>query len=214
MLKVENCKINGVEFQRCLEVFCADGTFNPTFDSCETLALDTDTVIVAIGQTVDETALPSVGLDTKKLSEIDPLTLQTDSEKVFVAGDMVTGPSSVVEAMANGLTAAESADRYLKGRHMRYGRAYEGPFITEFDIDTSRGSDSPRVEVKKRKYNGLGDFSETDSTISKDEALREAKRCYSCGEPFGKHRSCWFCLACEVECPEEAIWIEIPYLLR
>lgn len=213
-LKKENGRINGVDFQRCLEVTCADGTFNPTFDSCETLTLDADTVILTIGQRPDATALLSAGLDIERASEADPLTLQTDSENIFVAGDMVTGPSSVVIAMAHGLKAAESVDRYLKGKHMRYGRYYEGPFITEFDIDTVRGSDSPRVEVKKRKYGGNGDFSEPEATISKEEARREAKRCYSCGEPFGKHRSCWFCLACEVECPEEAIWIDIPYLLR
>ncbi|MBN1572862.1 MAG: FAD-dependent oxidoreductase [Deltaproteobacteria bacterium] len=214
MLHTEKGQINSVEFRRCIEVNCADGIFKPVFDSCETLGLDADTVIIAIGQRPDASALISAGLNMKKVAEIDHLTLQAGSENIFVAGDIVTGPSSVVEAMANGLVAAESADRYLKGRHMRYGRSYAGPIITEFDIDISRESDSPRVVTKKRKYNGSGDFSEIESTMSKDEALREAKRCYSCGEPFGKHRSCWFCLACEVECPEEAIWIEIPYLLR
>ena len=116
--------------------------------------------------------------------------------------------------MATGKTAAESADRYLKGKHMRFGRSYRGPIVIEFDIDASTASDSPRVKIKKRSYTGRGDFSEIESTMSREEVRREAKRCYSCGEPFGKHRSCWFCLACEVECPEEAIWIEIPYLLR
>ncbi len=213
-LKTDSGRINGVEFQRCLEVICVDGIFKAAFDSCETLSLDADTVIIAIGQRPDDTALISAGLDVKKVAKIDRLTLEADSENIFIAGDIVTGPSTVVIAMAYGFEAAESADRYLKGRHLRFGRSYEGPIITEFDIDTSSGSNSPRVVTKKRRYIGSGDFSEIETTISKDEARREAGRCYSCGEPFGKHRSCWFCLACEVECPEEAIWIEIPYLLR
>ncbi|MBN1881889.1 MAG: FAD-dependent oxidoreductase [Deltaproteobacteria bacterium] len=213
-LTTENDRITGVAFQRCLEVYCADGIFNPAFDSCETLTLAADTVIIAIGQRPDDAALVSAGLDMKKVQDIDPLTLQADSENIFIAGDVVTGPSSAVEAMAQGLEAAESVDRYLKGKHLRFGRSYAGPVVTEFDIDTSRGSDSPRVRTAKRKYTGTGDFSEIEVTLTQDEARREAKRCYCCGEPFGKHRSCWFCLACEVECPEEAIWIDIPYLLR
>ena len=46
------------------------------------------------------------------------------------------------------------------------------------------------------------------------KARAEAGRCYSCGAPFGKFRTCWFCLPCEVECPQEALWVDIPYLLR
>ena len=213
-LTTENGSISGVAFERCLEVNCVDGVFNPVFDSCEMLALDADTVIITIGQRPDTAALLSAGLDMKKINEIDQLTLQTDSENVFVAGDVVTGPSSAVDAMAQGCAAAESADRYLRGKHMRFGRSYAGPVVTEFEIDTSRGSDSPRIRTEKRKCGGTGDFSEIETTLSQDEARREAKRCYSCGDPFGKFRSCWFCLACEVECPEEAIWIDIPYLLR
>ena len=213
-LKTENGLISGAEFQRCLEVGCIDGIFNPVFDTCEMMTLDADTVIIAIGQKPDDMALLSANLDMKKVSEIDRVTLQANTENIFIAGDVVTGPSSAVGAMAQGLEAAESADRYLKGKHLSYGRSYAGPVITEFDIDTSTGSDSPRVKTKKRKYTGEGDFSEIETTLSKNEARKEAKRCYSCGEPFGKHRTCWFCLACEVECPEEAIWIDIPYLLR
>jgi NADPH-dependent glutamate synthase beta subunit-like oxidoreductase len=213
-LQTENGLITGVAFERCLAVNCTDGVFNPVFDSCETLALDADTVIVAIGQRSDDTTLQSAGLDMKKIKDIDRLTLQTDAGNIFVAGDVVSGPSSAVEAMAQGREAAESADRYLKGTHMRYGRSYPGPVVTEFDIDTGQGSDAPRIKIEKRTYRGEGDFSEIEATMSPDEARREAKRCYSCGEPFGMHRSCWFCLPCEVECPEKAIWVEIPYLLR
>jgi formate dehydrogenase major subunit len=48
---------------------------------------------------------------------------------------------------------------------------------------------------------------------SREEALAEAERCLDCGIPFGI-RTCWFCLPCEIECPEEALYVEIPYLLR
>ena len=213
-LQSENGRVTGAEFQRCLGVTCESGIFNATFDPGQTMAMDADAVMLTIGQRRDDTALRAAGLDPKGVSGIDPMTLQTDAGNIFLAGDMVTGPSSVIDAMAHGKNAAESTDRYLSGRHMRFGRSYPGPIITEFDIDTSLADDRPRVQPEKRRYGGPGDFSELEPTLSTREAQQEAKRCYSCGGPVGKYRSCWFCLACEVECPAEAMWIEIPYLLR
>jgi len=65
-----------------------------------------------------------------------------------------------------------------------------------------------------RIFQGKGDFEELEQCIDEDIARQEAKRCCSCGEPFGKYKTCWFCLPCEAECPESALWVEIPYLLR
>ena len=47
-----------------------------------------------------------------------------------------------------------------------------------------------------------------------EQARTEASRCLSCGGPTGHYRNCWFCLPCEVECPEQALYVNIPYLLR
>ncbi len=212
--RTQNGRVRAVEFQRCLEIFGPDGTFAPSFESCETMSLDADTVILTIGQKRDDTALKSAGIDPARVGEVDPVTLQAGTGNVFIAGDLVTGPSSVVDSMAHGLTAAESVDRYLRGQHLRFGRSYRGPVVTEFEIDTSTAADHPRVTVREREFSGAGDFAEPALTITEIEAKREVERCYSCGEPFGKHRSCWFCLACEVECPHDALWVEIPYLLR
>jgi formate dehydrogenase major subunit len=120
----------------------------------------------------------------------------------------------VVEAMAGGRIAAESVDRYLRGEHLSYGRNYPGPIESEFEIDTARASDLGRIEIPLRHYDGKGDFGEIAGPIDRDMAQAEASRCYSCGGPFGKFRTCWFCLPCEVECPEDALRVDIPYLLR
>ena len=63
-------------------------------------------------------------------------------------------------------------------------------------------------------FSGKSDFSEIEQPFNDEQARAEAGRCYSCGKPFGKYRTCWFCLPCEVECPTDALWVEIPYLLR
>ena len=200
-------KVCGVELKRCLAVFDSLGRFAPRFDECALKTAPADTVVIAIGQERDP-AVP------KLVSPIDPVTLQTGTGKVFLAGDAKGGPSTIVEAMASGRRAAESVHRLFTGQHLTYGRAYAGPVETEFEIDTSRGSDSERTRPAWRKFTGKGDFKEVEQTLSAEQARTEAGRCYSCGAPFGKYRTCWFCLPCEVECPQDALWVQIPYLLR
>jgi len=166
-------------------------------------------VITAIGQAGDAlNGFPA------ELRSADPVTLQTARGKVFLAGDCLSGPSSVVRAMASGRRAAESVNRLLNGESLTYNRTYAGPVITDFEIDTSRAADRPRVCPPVRSFEGRGDFKELERTLTHEEAGLEAQRCYSCGTPFGMYRNCWFCLPCEVSCPEEALWVEIPYLLR
>ena len=205
---VKDGKASGVDFKRCLAVFGPDGKFAPSYDECVLHSLEADTVIVAIGQEADAQAFGS------KAPKCDGLTLQTATENVFLAGDAAFGPSTIVEAMASGRQAAESAHRLVGGEHLTYGRSYPGAVDTEFEIDTERGSDAERVNAKWRSFDGKGDFSPIEIALDAKEALKEAGRCYSCGQPFGKYRTCWFCLPCEVECPNDALWVEIPYLLR
>lgn len=213
----QNGSVSGVELQRCMAVFDGRNRFNPVFDNCELNDISAESVIICIGQFRDNTCLN--GLTESKMIDgnqiiADSLTLQTAEETIFVAGDFHSGPSSVVSAMASGREAAESVNRFLKGDHLQYGRRYQGPFEMEFDIDTARGSDNNRASLQLRDYMGKGDFNEIEKGLSPEDAGHEASRCYSCGVPYGKYRTCWFCLPCEVECPNDALSVEIPYLLR
>ena len=207
----QNGTVSGVEFQRCLQVYDALGVFQPMFDNCELLPLDADTVIVAIGQAADAAFFEKTGLNP---DSVDPLTLRTTDEMIFMAGDVIDGPGSVVEAMAKGRQAAESVNRFLSGEHLSYGRRYAGPIETEFEIDAEGADTGKRLTISQHEYKGKGDFAELEQGIDSEIARREAVRCLSCGQPFGKYRTCWFCLPCEVDCPHEALWVEIPYLLR
>jgi NADPH-dependent glutamate synthase beta subunit-like oxidoreductase len=207
----QNGAVSGVEFQRCLQVYDARGVFQPTFDNCELLPLDADTVIVAIGQVSDTALMQKIEVNPQN---IDAVTLQTSDEKIFLAGDVISGPTSVVEAMARGRQAAESVDRFLKSEHLHYGRKYAGPIETEFEICTDNADPAKRLNISQHQLKGKNDFNELEQGIESKTARQEARRCLSCGQPFGKYRTCWFCLPCEVDCPHEALWVEIPYLLR
>jgi NADPH-dependent glutamate synthase beta subunit-like oxidoreductase len=199
--------VSGLELKRCLAVLDNEGNFAPSYDECQLNTMEANAVIVAIGQE-REASLPG------GTGSCDPLTLQTPVANVFLAGDAVGGPSTIVEAMASGRRAAESAHRLVSGEHLTYGREYPGPVETEYEIDHSRGSDAARAQIPLRRLSGAGDFAEVEQCLSPEDARAEAGRCYSCGAPFGKFRTCWFCLPCEVECPQEALWVDIPYLLR
>jgi NADPH-dependent glutamate synthase beta subunit-like oxidoreductase len=204
----------GIEFQRCLQVFDECGCFMPSFDDCQLNHIDADTAIVAIGQRPDTRLFEAANLAKQGTVSYEPLTLQTPDEMIFVAGDVASGPSSVVEAMAKGREAAESVNRFLNGEHLRYGRAYAGPVETDFEIDTRNAATHKRIQIPQHQCTGRGDFQEVEQGLDAETARKEAQRCYSCGQPFGKYRTCWFCLPCEVDCPYEALWVEIPYLLR
>jgi NADPH-dependent glutamate synthase beta subunit-like oxidoreductase len=80
--------------------------------------VEADSIIAAVGQESDLSWLPDdhpLGISNGNTLITDE-ELATTREGVFVAGDLVTGPSSVVEAMASGKKAAQSVHRYLTTR--------------------------------------------------------------------------------------------------
>ncbi len=209
-----NGRLGGVEFVSCTRVFDDAGRFSPVFDACSTRVIEARTAIVAIGQTADAAFLSGAGIVAGEAPCLDPVTLQAGDGKVFCAGDAASGPSSVVAAMASGRRAAVSADRYIRGEDLHYGRADPGPFETGHEIIAGPEIDRSRMETRLAPFTGRSDFKETELCPSEAEARREARRCLSCGQAFGRYRTCWFCLPCEIECPHKALRVEIPYLLR
>ncbi len=206
-------RVAGVELSRCTSLFDENGNFAPRFDSSRD-KLAADSLIVAIGLERDQEVLNGSTLTMRDIYEADPLTLQCGQSKVFAAGDYKGGAGSVVRAMAAGREAAKSAARYSLGEHLRFERGHAGPTIADFTIDHSRGQNDPRQEPANRAMKGKGDYAVLEEAFSEKQAGEEAGRCHSCGSPCGHNRTCWFCLPCEVECPQKALWVDIPYLLR
>jgi NADPH-dependent glutamate synthase beta subunit-like oxidoreductase len=206
--------VSGVELQRCERVFDDQGRFNPQWRPDERRTAAADTAVVAVGQARDTSLFAGTGLLRDGGVRADPLTLQTDDEKTFLAGDFATGPSTAVEAMAQGRQAAESVDRFLRGEPIRYGRQYAGPYVRDFEIPIRPDPPRDRARTPTHVCGGAGDFAEIELSLGSEAARREAARCNHCGSPIGFHNTCWFCLPCEVECPYEAIRIEVPYWLR
>jgi indolepyruvate ferredoxin oxidoreductase alpha subunit len=111
----------------------------------------------------------------------DPLTLATDIKGVFAGGDAVTGAATVIQAMAAGRKAAISIDKYFQGEPLDTGREGEAVFESKLIVDTwgidkEARSAVPILPITQRK----GNFKEVELGLSREAAIREAKRCLAC----------------------------------
>jgi len=163
--------------------------------------LPVDTVLVATGQRPDSEGLGEVALGRGNTIVADPLTLATDVPGLFAGGDAVTGPKTVIEAMAAGNRAAASIDRYLNGLDMAQGRTLGVPAEdvtpprTDYDrVVREKAVVPPEAEANLRRK----DFGEVTGPLDPALAMQEAQRCLSCS-------GCAECLECVRACTSDAI---------
>jgi len=156
----------------------------PIEDSEFTIAADV--IISAIGQQVDADCLEAVkGLDwtRRKTINVNMVTMETSLEGVFAAGDAVTGPATVIEAIGGGKRAAESIDRYLEGIPQpkmppvptRRGRIeyLEVPASSKMTI---KRPDMPLLNIYRRRTT----FQQAELGYPEDSVREEARRCLRC----------------------------------
>ena len=175
--------VTGLELVRCTSVFDENGSFNPSFDEKLTKSIETDMVIIAIGQASD---LSFVGEDRgieveKGTIQVDQTTLQTSDPKIFAGGDVVSGAASVIEAIAVGRKAAVSIDKYLGGDGVIDETLIETEVPSPWLGREEGFEDKGRVQVPclplEQRLQG---FSVVELGLNKEEAVKEAKRCLRC----------------------------------
>ncbi len=179
------CEDEGVTGVACLEVesFFFDEDNTPLIEARESSGhiLEADTVIFAIGQ---QPEIPEgFGLETSasNLIETDPYTYITSREGVFAAGDAVTGPSSVIKAIASGRKAAIALDRFLGGSGNideklappSEVKPYLGPW--EGFASLARCRDEYAATEERLKS-----FCRVVRDMDEKEAENEARRCLQC----------------------------------
>ncbi len=159
----------------------ASGRMRPMPIKGSEFTMGFNTIIVAIGQRPD--IPPEFGLRTGKgnIIEVVPDTLMTNREGIFAGGDVVTGPSVVIEAIAAGRRAAESIDKYLGGNGI-----IDEVLVDTQEINPYLGRDEnfayicraqmPNLPVGQR----LEGFSEIELGFDREAAIEEAKRCLKC----------------------------------
>jgi len=194
----EDGNFSKIKCPRCTSVYDQMGYigFNPKFDKSDVIYLEGDVLLVTIGQGGERNFFQREDLlDGKGRIDVDPLTLMSNRKKgIFVGGD-VRRIGYASEAMREGIIAAESIDRYLKGEDLRQGRekGYEEaaiPRATEY---------KPQPELvwlpAKKRLN----FEPFEKGFTLEQAVEEASRCLCCGPC----KSCKACVMLELQ-------IEIP----
>ena len=155
--------------------------------------LPLDTLIVAIGEKPDLESLPgegSVQVETTKSGSIkvNPYTLAAGRAGLFAGGDLVTGPNTVVKAIAAGKKAAVMIRRYLEGEELRQQADFTRPsvYIEPLSRDQQAPSNGrpmvPHAVISKL----TGNFEEVEGTFDAESARAEALNCLRCDLEFIK----------------------------
>jgi len=195
--------VNGLE---CLNLRWAKfdnegGLHMEAIDGSEHI-LEGDTVIFATGQSSDLALVSDINeIEISKQGTIiaDSSTLETRLKGVFAGGDVVSGPASIIEAIAAGRQAAASIDKYLGGEgaiNESLAAGEEGISPVGFQPVGER-TVPPSLPVAER----LSTFNEVELNLSKDMAIREAKRCLRCDLPILVDlNKCAGCRTCQLRC--------------
>jgi formate dehydrogenase beta subunit len=173
-------RVTGVLLKKCSRVFDDDGVFSPRYDESVVQRIPSDSVILAIGQAPDTNLALSPEMPRcSSLGLILADGSKTDRNGIFAGGDAVRGPSSVVEAMADGRQAALEIDRFLGGTGLWPQPADEAadPLIGRDEGFFERKRvPMPCAAPEERKKS----FTTIELGYGEPEAMLESSRCLQC----------------------------------
>lgn len=178
----------------------ASGRRSPVPVEGSEFIIPVDNVITAVGQKPDLAGMDS-GLETNKRGTIvvDEKTLATNISGVFAAGDVVTGPATVIDAIGAGKRAASSIDLFLQGEELTGEAAYSSAKVVDFPEHSSGNTGIARIETDLSDCGQrVKDFKEVALGITEEQAREEAQRCLNCGV-------CSECGECVKVCQANAI---------
>ena len=163
------------------EVDRASGRPRPYAADTEERRIPADIIIVAVGQGIESAGLEQSGIQIQRGGRLmaNPTTQLSEMEGIFAGGDCVTGPATVIRAIAAGKVAAANIDEYL-GFHHEITAAVEVPSPRFNDLrPTGRVSNAERDADERKR-----DFRCIECGLSHEEAMQESGRCLRC-DHFG-----------------------------
>jgi heterodisulfide reductase subunit A len=202
----ENGKMTGFECIRTeLGPPDASGRRRPLPVEGSEFVIACDALIPGIGQQIDASwapAAPGLEVTSRNTFKVNPHTLQTSVPDVFAAGDAVTGPATVIEAVAAGHKAVAAIQRFID-------KADLAQYADELAAEEPPGAEwqkiAPEIEKVPRVVSDHLDpvqratnFAEVDQNFSEEAAQKEAARCVDCG-------GCCECKLCVSACEADAI---------
>ena len=157
------------------------GRPRPNTASVEPVRIPADIIIVAIGQGIESKDFEQAGIKIQRGGTLLAYssTQLPELDGVFAGGDCVSGPATVVRAIAAGKAAADNIDDYL-GFHHEIEADVEIPTPRCEDIRPRGRVDCREREASERKC----DFDCMECSMTDEEVAQEAGRCLRC-DHFG-----------------------------
>jgi NADPH-dependent glutamate synthase beta subunit-like oxidoreductase len=176
----------------------ADGAVTPRLEPGTEFEVACDTILVAIGQVQVLDWLPAGCTERGLVRADDYGRLPHPSGIVFTGGDVMRGPSMVVDALGDGKRAARDIDRVLGAEPLRPEDPVE---VMPYEkLNTAYFRPAPRTEapLAPAAERRASQVTEVTLAYSREQALAEADRCMSCGVCNG-------CDNCYIVCPDVSV---------
>lgn len=211
ILKDDEGKVKGIVFKKCTSVKDETGKFNPQYDENDTVTVDCENVIFAIGQGIEWGGLldgASVEYWHGNYPVADGLTYQTAQPDIFVGGDVFSGPKFAIDAIEAGKNAAVSLHRFVQpGTSMTIGRNRrdfieldkDNILVEEYD---KAGRNEPAIDTSIDMKHS---FRDAHLTLTEEQVYAEASRCLKCGASVVDENKCIGCGVCTTKCEFDAI---------
>ncbi|OPZ30788.1 MAG: NADP-reducing hydrogenase subunit HndC [Lentisphaerae bacterium ADurb.BinA184] len=165
----------------------ASGRARPVAVAGSEFEVEMDTLVAAISEEPETEGLDGLKLTRWNTVAANPESFVTSRPGVFAGGDVVSGPSTVIAALAAGKQAALMIDRFVRGKMMKVlpkvvlPSVYIEPGqVIDEDAPPTARVHSPELPLKKRRKN----FCEVELAISPAAAKQEACRCLRCDLDF------------------------------
>lgn len=180
-----------------------------------------DFIIVAVGEISDLSFLPDGIITTNRNTIVADLdTCETNVPGIFAGGDVVTGPKSIIDAIAAGKKVARAIDLHLSEKDlnvMKEEEIEETKWVKEGKaLEKKAKQEVAYLPMESRKES----FKEVELGLTWDQGILEALRCVHCGPcaeclveeglceqdiPIINEKTCSGCGTCVSICPFEAI---------
>jgi NADH-quinone oxidoreductase subunit F len=197
-----------VEGMECLQAELsepdASGRRRPIPVTGSNFILEAGAIITAIGQQPDLQVLSGqkdVEVTRRSTVSVSPSSLQTTVLDIFAGGDAVSGPATVVEAVAAGKLAAQAIDLYIRGEKLPRHVPEKEPHATIDTIITTAEEKNglKRPSIPHREMDDrIHTFKQVELGLTQEMALNEAKRCLRCDMCAGQG-------LCQMVCQEMGV---------
>lgn len=212
----KNGKLIGMHFDKVHAVYDANGKRNLVSTNEESVFIEADDVLIAIGQ---ENSFPwierdlGISFDKWELPVVNSTTFQSQLPNVFFGGDSALGPKNVITAVAQGHQVAISIDLFCNGKNLD---ERPSPFtnlfstkmgIHEWSYDNDISNDIRFIVPQAEKSETLKDRKkEVELGFNLPTGFKEAERCLNCDvQTVFTENKCIECDACMDICPTNCI---------